>query len=63
VESNVVDRLPPIGIEIEDSLEQLTLDTNNAGQQPAGRDPQIARNIKGTVSRDFQLLFFFMKQF
>ena len=31
VESNVVDRLPPIGIEIEDSIEQLTLDTNNPG--------------------------------
>jgi hypothetical protein len=30
VESNVVDRLPPIGIEIEYSIEQLTLDTNNA---------------------------------
>lgn len=30
VESSVVDRLPPIGIEIEDSIEQLTLDTNNA---------------------------------
>jgi hypothetical protein len=33
-----VDRLPPIGIEIEDSLEQLTLDTNNAGEPPRGRN-------------------------
>ena len=32
----MVDRLPPIGIEIEDSIEQLTLDTNNAGKLVLG---------------------------